>query len=358
MTSWSVVILMQLNPNQLCHNSVKSQKIYLVNASFSPITSQVLISQSSFTGAAFYMSLTGIMAICNIIMWHYVPESPRFLFIQKEDESAAREALKKLRGESNLEEELEEMRVESICERDKKHLNAVKLLSCRDLQKPLLSAVLLMMGNQLTGINGVYVYAERVYTNMRFEGRHIRFSLIVVNVVMHVALIIMTNFIDYMGRRFLLLLGFMVCSITCIILAVTLEFQAQYMSVMPYFSSFVIIIFLIGHMIGPGPIPYLLTGELFLQSSRGTAYMLSGFMNWLTRTLVSVIFIFLEPEIGPYSLVLFWPFCVGIFIYVFKKVPETKGRTFVEIWKGTGSPKRMQKKSSRKKDKSQSKRVK
>nr|XP_016854502.1 PREDICTED: solute carrier family 2, facilitated glucose transporter member 5-like [Anolis carolinensis] len=111
-------------------------------------------------------------------------------------------------------------------------------------------------------------------------------------------------------------------------------------------------------MIGPGPIPYLLTGELFLQSSRGTAYMLAGFMNWFTRFLVRLLFIFLEPYVGSHGLLLFWPFCVIAFVYIFKRVPETRGRTFVEIWKGAGSPKRLRKKSSHKKDKKKEKEIK
>ncbi|XP_062821755.1 solute carrier family 2, facilitated glucose transporter member 7 isoform X2 [Anolis carolinensis] len=308
-------------------------------------------------GATSQMSLIGIVAIPNIIIWYYMPESPRYLFIQKDNEIAARTVLKKLREDDNVEEEVEGMRQEIICEKDKKHLNAVKLLSCRDLRKPLLSALMLMMGNQLTGVNGVYVYTGKLQTELHGQGYDIRLAIIVVNIILHSGLIMMTTLIDSMGRRFLLLLGFMVCSFTCVILAVTLENQNKN-SALSHFSFFVVVVFLLAHMIGPGPIPYLLTGELFLQSSRGTAYMLAGFMNWFTRFLVRLLFIFLEPYVGSHGLLLFWPFCVIAFVYIFKRVPETRGRTFVEIWKGAGSPKRLRKKSSHKKDKKKEKEIK
>ncbi|XP_062821754.1 solute carrier family 2, facilitated glucose transporter member 7 isoform X1 [Anolis carolinensis] len=334
--------------------------VSVLSLTFGTFVSQVVslsINEGPLSGATSQMSLIGIVAIPNIIIWYYMPESPRYLFIQKDNEIAARTVLKKLREDDNVEEEVEGMRQEIICEKDKKHLNAVKLLSCRDLRKPLLSALMLMMGNQLTGVNGVYVYTGKLQTELHGQGYDIRLAIIVVNIILHSGLIMMTTLIDSMGRRFLLLLGFMVCSFTCVILAVTLENQNKN-SALSHFSFFVVVVFLLAHMIGPGPIPYLLTGELFLQSSRGTAYMLAGFMNWFTRFLVRLLFIFLEPYVGSHGLLLFWPFCVIAFVYIFKRVPETRGRTFVEIWKGAGSPKRLRKKSSHKKDKKKEKEIK
>nr|XP_020637898.1 solute carrier family 2, facilitated glucose transporter member 5-like isoform X1 [Pogona vitticeps] len=292
------------------------------------------------------MSLVGVIAILNMVLLQFVPESPRFLLIQKGNETEARQALKMLRQKDNVEEEVEEMLLEDLCEKAEKNMNLLKLLCFRELRRHMICTIILMAGSQLTGVHGVYFYAERIYLSLGIGSKYIRFMLLGVNGGLHLVTLLVIFSIDSVGRRFLLLIGIMICSMISILLAVFLELQVKNNPSWAYISTMLVLLFLAAQMVGPAPIPYLLVGELFLQSARGSACMIGGFVNWFSRLFVPLMFIRLEPLIGPYIFLFFWPISIFIFIYIFKMIPETKGRTFVEIQKAMEM--RLQKKEHRK----------
>ncbi|XP_025024840.1 solute carrier family 2, facilitated glucose transporter member 5-like [Python bivittatus] len=82
---------------------------------------------------------------------------------------------------------------------------------------------------------------------------------------------------------------------------------------------------------GAGALVNLLIGELFLQSSRSSAYVIGEFSHWFLNGLTVLIFIHIETFVGPYSLLLCSPMSMAAFFYVLKMIPETKGKTFLEI---------------------------
>lgn len=107
----------------------------------------------------------------------------------------------------------------------------------------------------------------------------------------------------------------------------------------------------------------MLITEIFLQSSRPAAFMVGGSVHWLSNFTVGLIFPFIQvsappapsraqnpravkgeafreggpllpfPQagLGPYSFILFGVICLLTTIYTFLVVPETKGKTFMEI---------------------------
>lgn len=44
----------------------------------------------------------------------------------------------------------------------------------------------------------------------------------------------------------------------------------------------------------PGPIPYVITAEVFRQSSRPAAFMVAGSVHWLSNFTVGLVFPYLE----------------------------------------------------------------
>ncbi|GCC36873.1 hypothetical protein chiPu_0015373 [Chiloscyllium punctatum] len=148
-----------------------------------------------------------------------------------------------------------------------------------------------------------------------------------VNVFMTIAAI---SIIEALGRRMLLLVGFAICCISCAVLTMSLNLQDN-VDGMPYLSIACIIIYVIGHAIGPSPIPYVITTEMFRQSSRPAAFMVAGSVHWLSNFIVGLIFPFLEKGLGEYSFIIFGGICLATFAYIFIIIPETKSKTFLEI---------------------------
>ncbi|KAF7239313.1 Solute carrier family 2, facilitated glucose transporter member 5 [Varanus komodoensis] len=276
------------------------------------------------------LSLPGFLAVLQVIVLPSCPESPRYLMIQERDEEKARQTLKKLRGQEDVEQEIDELYLEHISEKAEKEMGGLKLLFYRGLRWQVISVVVLMSGHQLTGVSAVYYYADNIYASMFLSKKEIRYIVLFSVISLVITLMVVVYIIDTVGRRALILIGFGVCSIICVLLTMALEMQTT-ISWMSYASSSLVFLFLIAHVLGPGPVPILLTTELFLQSTRSTSVALGGFVHWLVNFLMGIIFLHIETLIGSYSFLLFWPLSVATFIYIFKYIPETKGRTFLEI---------------------------
>ncbi|XP_061457897.1 solute carrier family 2, facilitated glucose transporter member 5-like [Rhineura floridana] len=285
-----------------------------------------ILSLQKFLGTAkdwpILLSLNGFLAVFQAIILPTFPESPRYLLIQKKDEEKTRQVLKKLRCQDDVESEVEELCQEDISESVEKDMTGLKLLCYRGLRWQVISVAILMGGQQLTGINAVKYYADKIYITMPQKKQGPRYF--------NIFSVAFAYTVDSVGRRILILTGFGICSIACILLAMTIELQPG-MPWMSYVTTAFFFLFLFGHTLGPASIPYVLMLELFLQSSRSTAFAIGGFMHWLLQFLVRLFFLQIEIRIGSYAFFLFCPICIAVFIYIFKIVPETKNKTFVDI---------------------------
>ncbi|XP_053137139.1 solute carrier family 2, facilitated glucose transporter member 5-like isoform X2 [Hemicordylus capensis] len=283
---------------ELSPSSVRGAIICFVTLAFAVGTSMAqfltqIKSIASHEGLAFLMIISGSLSAVGFVTMPFFPESPRFLLIQKGNEEKATEALKKLRGTADVEEEIEDMNQEDIIEKAEKGMGLCKLMCFQGLRWHIISLVVLIVGQQFSGISVTYI-------------------------------------IDSVGRRKVLLLGLGINSFFCVLLTMSLELQssAPWMS---YISTCSVFIFLIGQNIGPGPVPNVLMVEIFLQSSRTSACVFGKGFQWLLSLIKTIVFYFIQSFFGTYIFLVFWPICTATLIYVFKMIPETKQMSFVAI---------------------------
>ncbi|XP_058619244.1 solute carrier family 2, facilitated glucose transporter member 5-like isoform X2 [Onychostoma macrolepis] len=244
------------------------------------------------------LGLTGIPAAIELLLLPFFPESPRYMLIQKGDEKTARKGLQKLRGWEDVDEELCEMRVEEQSEQAEGRLSVLNLFTFRSLRWQLLSVIFMNMGQQLSGVNAIYYYADSIYSSAGVSNEHVQYVTVgtgAVNVFMTIA-------------------------------ATTLDW-------MPYVSIVCVIVYVIGHAIGPSPIPTVITTEMFRQSSRPPAFMVAGSVHWLSNFTVGLAFPFLERGLGAYCFIIFACICLATLIYIWVIIPETKNKTFLETSK-------------------------
>ncbi|XP_029011024.1 solute carrier family 2, facilitated glucose transporter member 1a [Betta splendens] len=281
-------------------------------------------------GWTLLLGLTGIPAAIELLMLPFCPESPRYTLIQRGDETRAKKALQRLRGRDDVDAELEEMRVEDQSEKDEGRLSALSLLSQRSLRWQLVTVVVLNMGQQLSGVNAVYYYTNYIYNIAGIQENHVQYVIVgtgAVNVLVTVAAVFV---VEASGRRLLLLCGFGICCGACVLLTVSLGLQDR-VTWMPYFSIACVIVYIMGHAIGPSPIPSVVTTEMFRQSGRSAAFMVAGAVHWLCNFTVGLVFPYMARGLGPYCFILFAVVCLVTLLYIWLLVPETKNRTFLEI---------------------------
>lgn len=239
------------------------------------------------------LGLTGVPAGLQLLLLPFFPESPRYLLIQKKNEFAAERALQSLRGWEDVHLEMEEIRKEDEAERAAGFISVWKLFTIQSLRWQLISMIVLMAGQQLSGVNAIYYYADQIYLSAGVKSNDVQYVTAgtgAVNVIMTILTIFV---VELWGRRFLLLIGFSTCLIACIVLTAALALQNT-VSWMPYISIVCVIVYVIGHALGPSPIPALFITEIFLQSSRPAAYMIGGSVHWLSNFTVGLIFPFIQ----------------------------------------------------------------
>ncbi|KAM5248729.1 solute carrier family 2, facilitated glucose transporter member 5-like [Ctenodactylus gundi] len=276
------------------------------------------------------LGLTGVPAALQLLLLPFFPESPRYLLTHKRNEDAARKALQRLRGWDAVDEELVEIRQEDEAEKAEGFISVWKLFFVRSLRWQLVSIIVLMAGQQLSGVNAIYYYADQIYLSAGVKSDDVQYVTVgtgAVNVFMTICTVFV---VELWGRRLLLLLGFSTCLVACVVLTVALALQDQ-VSWMPFISITCVIVYVIGHAIGPSPIPALLIAEMFLQASRPAAFMVGGSVHWLSNFAVGLIFPFIQEGLGPYCFIVFAVICLLTTIYTALVMPETKNRTFMEI---------------------------
>ena len=97
--------------------------------------------------------------------------------------------------------------------------------------------------------------------------------------------------------------------------------------------------FIVGFSLALGPVPWLMMGELFPVKYRGFASGIATMINWTAAFLVTKSFTALQDGIGLSGSFWIYGGCalVGIMFVIFL-VPETKGKSPVEIAAHFGTP--------------------
>lgn len=194
-------------------------------------------------------------------------------------------------------------------------------------------SLLLMFFQQFSGINAVIFYTAPIFQSAGSTMDPAVCS-IVVGVVQVVMTLASSVLIDKAGRRILLLQSSFIMGACLIVLGVYFKMQNDKVDVsnigwLPLAS---VVLFIISFSLGFGPIPWMMMGELCAPDIKGLASALAVMFNWTLVFLVTKSFGTMQELLG--SDWTFWFFGAWMMVctvYVFIKVPETKGKTNAQI---------------------------
>uniref|UniRef100_A0A671PDX4 Solute carrier family 2, facilitated glucose transporter member 5 n=1 Tax=Sinocyclocheilus anshuiensis TaxID=1608454 RepID=A0A671PDX4_9TELE len=279
------------------------------------ITIGILVAQvfgvrnilGNMEGWPIMLGLTGIPAAIELLLLPFFPESPRYMLIQKGDEKTARKGTEGVILVFHVRAHKENQA--------EGRLSVLNLFTFRSLRWQLLSVIFMNMGQQLSGVNAIYYYADSIYSSAGVAEDHVQYVTVgtgAVNVFMTIAAV------SHLLSRYKWCNK---CS--------TFHPQTS-LDWMPYVSIVCVIIYLFLHP-SAGPIPNVITTEMFRQSSRPPAFMVAGTVHWLSNFTVGLVFPFLEVRgLGAYSFIIFACICLATLIYIGVVIPETKNKTFLE----------------------------
>ncbi|XP_056131380.1 solute carrier family 2, facilitated glucose transporter member 1-like [Lampris incognitus] len=274
------------------------------------------------------LSFTFFPAVLQCVLLPICPESPRYLLINRNEESKACNVLKKLRGTDDVAEDMQEMKEECQQMMREPKITIPELFRSPQYRQPIFIAIMLQLSQQLSGINAVFYYSTGIFE--RAGVSQPVYATIGAGVVNTVFTVISLFVVERAGRRSLHLTGLLGMAGSAVLMTIALALLDQ-LKWMSYVSIGAIFLFVAFFEIGPGPIPWFIVAELFSQGPRPAAIAVAGFCNWSANFVVGMGFQYVEQLCGPYVFIIFTLLLLGFFVFTYFKVPETKGRTFEEI---------------------------
>ncbi|MDF1757277.1 MAG: sugar porter family MFS transporter [Legionellaceae bacterium] len=278
-----------------------------------------------------------IPAVILVIGTLFLPESPQWL-ISVGRYKSARKILNKLHHIQNTDNHVE---VELIMSH-KPHENNWRPLFSMPLLPILMFGMTLFCLQQMSGINVIIYYAPILFKGLGFKnGLDQILATMGIGMVNMFATIFAIMYIDTIGRRKLLLFGFVGTTISLAILSCISIYEV---STMAYFAVTCLTIFIISYAISIGPIPYIAMAEVFPLHVRGAGMGMSAMSNWLFNGVMVFTFPLLYSHLGVgvtfliYAIICFFGL---LFTYFF--MPETKGLTleYIEDYVLSGKPIRL-----------------
>ena len=262
------------------------------------------------------------------------PESPRWLFGNKDDGgAAARKVLIKLRGsEEAADAELAEIREAVAKESKKAERLSLRELATGNLRPIFIIGMLLVFFQNFCGINTIIYYAPTLLVSVGFGAS----GAILANVGIGVVNMLMTlpgmYLIDKAGRRALLLFGAVGMCAGMILLAVVNLSGLAKGPVVLVLTLVGITVFIASFSISWGPVQWVALPELFPLRVRASAVGTCVTFNWLFNMVVTLAFPILLKKFGAgYNFLFFVLMTLLAFLFVKKMLPETKGRSLEEI---------------------------
>ena len=250
----------------------------------------------------------------------FVPETPRYLAMVGQDAKAER-ILARINGAEEAKKILDDIK-NTVTEKKEKLLTYGVLC--------IFVGVMLSVFQQAVGINAVLYYAPRIYEAMGFDNPMV---LTVFNGIVNLGFTCVAIFtVEKLGRKPLLITGSLGMALGAVGVAITFgnpNLQLLCMvSIMVYSASF---------MFSWGPICWVLIAEVFPNTIRGAAVAIAVAFQWIFNWIVSTSFVPLANSMGYwFTYGLYGVICILAAIFVWKLVPETKGKTLedmTKLWK-------------------------
>lgn len=293
--------------------------IYFVNAYIAGMHNE---HWNISTGWRWMFGSGTIPSIIFILLLLTVPESPRWLAQQKRNPEALA-ILTRINGPYAAQQELDSI---NDTLKDENHV------SLSDIKEPKLKralgiGILLAVFSQFTGINAIMYYAPEIFKSTGVGSDSAFMQTILVGVINVIFTFVAIRYVDLWGRKKLLLLGISGMAVCLFIVGLAFYRQQQ---------GYIVLIAILGYIacfaMSLGPLTFVVIAEIFPTKVRATAMSVATFFLWTAVFLVSQTFPVLIGSVGSaYTFWLYMIIAVAAFLFILKRIPETKGKTLEEI---------------------------
>jgi SP family sugar porter-like MFS transporter len=191
----------------------------------------------------------------------------------------------------------------------------------------LLIGIVIAAFQQWCGINVIFNYAQEIFSSAGYGVSDILFNIVVTGITNVIFTFVGMYTVDKLGRRSLLMFGAIGLACIYALLGACYYFQISGLAVL------ILVVFAIAcYAMTLAPITWVVLSEIFPNKIRAMAMAVSTFSLWTACFVLTYTFPLLNKGLGSYGT--FWLYgviCVLGFIFIKKRLPETKGKSLEEI---------------------------
>ncbi|MFC6998204.1 D-xylose transporter XylE [Rufibacter roseus] len=250
------------------------------------------------------------------ILLFFVPESPRYLSMVNKDKEALK-ILTKVNGSTAAKQIFAD--IKNTVEH-----HSGKLWSYG--KTVIIIGILLSVFQQFVGINVALYYAPRIFQSMGAGTDASMLQTVVMGVVNVFFTVVAILTVDKWGRKPLLIVGSIGMAIGMFAISALSYFEIIGISTLVF-----IIIYTASFMMSWGPICWVLISEIFPNKIRGKAVAVAVAAQWAANYFISATYPSMMEFSGAFTYGFYGVMSVLSLLFVWKMVPETKGKSLEEM---------------------------
>ena len=283
----------------------------------------ILESWNGQTGWRWMFWAGTVPALLFFILSFFIPESPRYLGKSGKWSESFR-ILERIGGTQYAKNEQKE--ISGTLHETSSKIDW-KMLSSKKVRPVLILGIVLAVIQQWCGINVIFNYAEEIFTSAGYSVGDMLFNIVITGTVNLIFTILAIRMVDSWGRRKLMLLGFIGLALIYFILGACYYFKLQGLAIL-----IIVMVAIATYGMTLAPITWVVLSEIFPNSIRGTAMAIATSALWIACFVLTYTFPLLNKLLHASGT--FWLYgmiCLSGFLFIFKKLPETKGKSLEEI---------------------------
>uniref|UniRef100_A0A7E4VSJ9 MFS domain-containing protein n=1 Tax=Panagrellus redivivus TaxID=6233 RepID=A0A7E4VSJ9_PANRE len=315
--------------------------LHQLTFTFSMLVSSI-VGLPEFLGNVDYWQLifavSCIPGLIQLVILPFCPESPKYSITVRKNVNKATHDLQRLRGYEDVATEMTFLKREAAKSHQIKRVSMLELFRNPIYRFRTIIAIMLMLALQFSGISAVFFFSRTIFTEAGLTGKMPFYATIFMNVLNFGMTIIAAKLMDHrhFGRRVLLLAGLCGMCVCTVMIVVSMCLST---SILPaevrtfgsYSSVAWVLLFVVFFAMGPGPIPWFFCNEIFPAHAKGTAASVAVMCNWIAGGVVGIFFLPMTNILGHYSFLVFTVTLLWFIFFMYKYLPETKGKTVQEV---------------------------
>jgi sugar porter (SP) family MFS transporter len=268
------------------------------------------------------LGMETIPAVAFFILVTTIPKSPRWLFVNGQQQKAIM-ILNKIIGPESAASEIKEIEEISTIEK-----SSFRMVLEPGIKIAILLGVSLAVLQQFTGIDAVIYYGPKILEQAGFGLSEALGGQVIIGFINMSFTVLAILTIDRFGRKPLLIAGTvgMLVSLTAIGLLFALN-MAEGILLLSF-----ILVFIACFAFSLGPVVWVILSEIYPTRIRGRAMSLATLGVWIGTTIIGQTIPISLESLGPaLTFWIFALFCIPTIYIGARLVPETKGKTLEEI---------------------------